>query len=57
VGLILSAVFYTAEMLEMCDVPGMFSSWNHAVLFQNLRHNLIKSEFHVRTNYIFIFFH
>jgi hypothetical protein len=40
-------------MLEMCDVPGMRSSWNHAVLFQNLSHNLIKSEFPVQTNYLF----
>jgi hypothetical protein len=37
----------------MCDVPGMLSSWYHAVLFQNLSHNLIKSEFHVQTNDIF----
>jgi hypothetical protein len=37
----------------MRDVPGMWSSWNHAVLFQNLSHNLIKSEFHVQTNYLF----
>jgi hypothetical protein len=26
-----------------------------AVLFQNLSHNLIKSEFHVQTNDLFIF--
>jgi hypothetical protein len=37
-------------MLEMCDVPGM---WNHAVLFHNLSHKLIKSEFHVQTNDLF----
>jgi hypothetical protein len=28
-------------------------SWNHAVLFQNLCQNLIKSEFHVQTNDLF----
>jgi hypothetical protein len=31
-----------------CDV-----SWNHAVLFQNLSHHLIKLEFHVQTNDLF----
>jgi hypothetical protein len=41
---------YTAEMLEMYDMSGVWSSWNHAVLLQNLSHNLIKSEFHVKHN-------
>jgi hypothetical protein len=33
-------VFYTAEMLEMCDVPGI-GSWKHAVLSMNCQRNVI----------------
>jgi hypothetical protein len=33
------AVLYTAEMLEMCDVPGI-GSWNHAVLSMNCQRNV-----------------
>lgn len=30
---------YTAEIIEMCDLPRMGWTWNHAVFFQNLSHN------------------
>lgn len=38
---------YTAEILEMYDMPGMWSTWNHAVLCQNLNHNGVKLKFYV----------
>lgn len=51
---------HTAEMLEICYLPGMWSTWkNHAVLYQNieltnLSHDWIKSEFHGNRLFFYI---
>ena len=43
-----------AEMLEMCNVPGMRSTWNHTVLFQNLHHTWFKLELHANQMIYFL---
>jgi hypothetical protein len=41
------------SILHCWNAGNVWCVWNHAVLFQNLSHNLIKSEFHVQTDDLF----